>query len=189
MKRIHPILLFVMLLLLISCDKPDPESTESALPVASAIRLHDIDWVLYKKSYFRDNLYHQGLLPDWSMTRETDVDFSGTVILDHISIRVSGYLYLKRVMSSDQSWYFAYLSICEMESEHCLDLACFTVDQDKDVASLISRNIRFLYKGPFQIERAKGRFLPMGNTSVELDLSITADPQKTQLELKGNLYY
>lgn len=188
MKHFHPILVFV-LFLLFTCDEPNPGSNESTWPAAPSVRRHVIDWVLYKKSYFRDTLYHQGLLPGWNMTRETDMDFAGTVILDQINIRVSGYLYLKRVMGSDQSWYYAYLSICEMESDHCLDLACFTVDKDKEVASLISQNIRFLYNGPFQVEKAKGRFLPMGNAIVELYLSITVDPQKSWLELKGNLYY
>ncbi len=119
------------------------------------------------------------------------MDFAGTVILDHIAVRISGYLYLKRVMSSDQSWSSAYLSICELESNHCLDLGYFTVDKDIEVASMISRSIRFLYKGPFQVERAEGRFLPMGNTVVELDLSLMADPvaQHSWLELTGNLYY
>lgn len=191
MKRNHPIVVFVLILLSFSCDKPNPEANESAQPAAPSISLHVIDWVLYKKSYFRDTLYHQGLLPEWSMTRETDMDLDGTVILDQIAIRISGYLYLKRVVSNDQSWSIAYLAICEIGSDHCLDLGYFTVDKHIEVASMISRNIHYLYKGPFQVERASGRFLPMGNTVIELDLSLMAYPlmQKSWLELKGNLYY
>lgn len=191
MKRIHPILVFVEILLSFSCDKPNPESNESVLPVAPSVRLHVIDWVLYKKSYFRDTFYHQGLLPEWRMTRETDMDFADTVFLDHIAVRISGYLYLKRVMSNDQTWSTAYLAICEMESNHCLDLSYLAVEKEKDMAAVISGNIHFQYTGPFQVERAEGRFLPMGNTVVELDLSLMADPvmQNSWLELKGNLYY
>ena len=119
------------------------------------------------------------------------MDFAGTVILDHIAVRISGYLYLKRVMSNDQTWSTAYLAICEMESNHCLDLSYLAVEKEKDMAAVISGNIHFQYTGPFQVERAEGRFLPMGNTVVELDLSLMADPvmQNSWLELKGNLYY